>query len=120
MEGRLGGGDVPEAVRTVARPEREIQREILRYFVGRPDVLIWRNNTGFGYTTAGSPVRFGLVGSADLIGCYAGRFLAIETKAPGGRLTKEQAAFRDAVQRTGGVWILARSVDDVAREVPPR
>jgi hypothetical protein len=59
-------------------------------------------------------------GTADIIGCIgdrggsggaAGGAVAIECKTGKGVLTKEQRAFRDAWQRAGGVYIVARDVD---------
>lgn len=90
--------------------EHAAKDAILRYFVGRTDVLIWNHPTGFDELRR---IRYGLVGSADLIGCWNGRFLAIEIKAPNGRQRDEQRAFQAAVERLGGLYVLARSVDDV-------
>jgi hypothetical protein len=96
--------------------ESDLQRAI-RLAVGRsPDAVLWRNNVGF---AAESRVRYGLCsGSSDLIGLSrTGRFLAIEIKAHGGRLTDEQTAFLDLVRRMGGVSGVARSVEDAMRLV---
>jgi hypothetical protein len=94
--------------------ECDIQAAILKYFIGRTDLVIWRNNTGvalFGRTR----VSYGLKGSSDLIGLRqpAGQLIAIECKAARGRQTKEQVAFQRMVERLGGLYVLARSVDDV-------
>jgi hypothetical protein len=43
--------------------------------------------------------------------------LAVETKALAGRLSPEQKAFLERVQQLGGVAIVARSVDDLEREL---
>lgn len=49
-------------------------------------------------------------GGSDLIGITPdGRFLAIEVKAPNGRVKPEQQTFIDAVNRAGGVGGFARS-----------
>lgn len=79
---------------------------------------VWRNNTGVLKDSRGVPVRFGLaVGSADLVGIVGpyGRFLAIECKAPDGRLTPEQTAWLQTVRDFGGIAEVARSVDDAHR-----
>lgn len=66
-------------------------------------------------------VRFvrGVDGISDIVGVLpagkaapAGRFLAVETKRPGGTPTPKQAAFLEAVRAAGG---LALCVDDVRR-----
>ncbi len=58
-------------------------------------------------------IRLAAPGVSDLLGwTEGGRFVAIEVKAPRGRLTDEQAAFLDLVLRSGGLAGVARSVDD--------
>jgi hypothetical protein len=107
----MGKLPVQSKVRALAVPERDVKRAVLAHFVGRPDVIIWNHPTGFDPERR---IRYGLVGSADLIGCYRGRFLAIECKSARGVMSKEQKAFRAAVERIGGMYIVARSVEDVA------
>ena len=51
-------------------------------------------------------------GFADLMVLSGGRVLFLELKSPTGRLSPEQAAFRDAVQAQGFGWALVRSLDD--------
>lgn len=52
-------------------------------------------------------------GVADIIGSYNGRFLAIEVKVPGRRLTAHQAAFLDRYSRDGAICFMATCVEDV-------
>jgi hypothetical protein len=52
-------------------------------------------------------------GISDILGIYRGRFLAIEVKRPGGKLTPDQQRFLDRVKIEGGISFVARSVDDV-------
>jgi hypothetical protein len=52
-------------------------------------------------------------GVSDIIGCWNGRFLAIEVKTPGGRVSPDQEKFLEAVRRHGGIAFVARSIDDV-------
>jgi len=54
-------------------------------------------------------------GISDIIGCYKGRYFAIEVKRPGGKPTSFQEKFLENVKRAGGIAIVARSVDDVIR-----
>jgi hypothetical protein len=60
------------------------------------------------------PIRAGLCeGSSDLIGLNsAGRFLAVEVKAPKGRMSDGQESFLEMVQRLGGIGIVAKSIAD--------
>jgi hypothetical protein len=54
-------------------------------------------------------------GVSDILGVQkgAGRFFAIEVKAPKGRLSLDQEAFLEAVRASGGLGIVARSIEDV-------
>lgn len=84
--------------------------------------FVWRNNTGnhkhsykrkdgsFGE----SYIRYGRVGSADIIGTNPyGRFLSIECKFGKNNLSPYQQAFRTDVLLHNGIYIVARSVDDL-------
>jgi hypothetical protein len=100
----------------IARREAEVLREVMRYLSNRPDIFWWRANTGAAQLK-GRHVRFGILGCADIIGCYRGRFVAIECKSTTGRISREQESFRDEVLKHHGQWILARSVEDVVNGV---
>ena len=90
-------------------PEGHIKAAILRYFERR-GILAWNNPTGRVRIASDRWVSFGMKGSADIVGCLPDwRFLAVECKAPKGRLTHEQAAFLERIQGLGGVTIVARS-----------
>ena len=52
-------------------------------------------------------------GVADIIGCYKGRFLAIEIKTDKGVVSDHQKNFLDRVTKAGGLALVARSIDDV-------
>jgi len=52
-------------------------------------------------------------GVSDLLCCFQGRFVAIEVKRSGGRLSPEQERFLERVRAAGGLGIVAYSVDDV-------
>ena len=82
-------------------------------------VPAWRNNCGAAAFAgpAGRKrfVRFAVEGCSDIIGILpGGKFLAVEVKKPGGKLTAAQAAFLDNVRAAGGLGIVVRSVDDLA------
>lgn len=93
--------------------EQQIQNEILRAFATRPDMRLWRANSGaarFGDRT----VKFGVNGQADLTGILpGGRRLEIEVKAEKGRQSTAQKNYQAMIERFGGVYVLARSVEDV-------
>lgn len=85
---------------------------------------VFRNNVGVLKDHLGHRVAYGLCkGSSDLIGWLpititpsmvghrVAVFLAVEAKAEDGRTTQEQTAFLAAVQRAGGVALVARDVE---------
>jgi Holliday junction resolvase len=67
-------------------------------------VFAWKNWSG----PMSSPK-----GIADIIGCWKGRFVAIEVKTAGGRVSPDQERFLESVRRHGGIALVARSIDDV-------
>ena len=62
------------------------------------------------YQTLGSPL-----GIADILGIYQGKMLAIECKAPRGKLSPHQERFLEIIREQGGIGILAYSVEDVIK-----
>lgn len=97
--------------------EADIQRAILDYLRAHP-MVSWRArmNTGAATTEAGGFIRFAFRGCPDIIGQLTdGRFLGIEVKRPGGKVSPEQAAFIERVNRHHGVACVAYSVEDVER-----
>lgn len=92
-------------------------------FLKLRNIPAWRNNTGaMAIQTQGTKrfVRYGHVGSADILGCMppAGRLLAIECKSAKGKQTAAQEDFEDAITAAGGLYILARTLDDIAESLP--
>jgi hypothetical protein len=95
-------------------PEQRIQREILHEFGTRPELRLWRANVGAAITHGGRVCRFGVRGQADLSGILrGGARLEIEVKAPGGVQSAVQRAYGAMILRYGGIYIVARSVEDV-------
>lgn len=52
------------------------------------------------------------VGIPDIVGCAGGRFFACECKTPTGRTTKLQRHTLDLIKKSGGLAIVARSLDE--------
>ena len=88
--------------------EREIVAAIKKYLssLGR-DVFFWKEH-GSVYGTNGVP---------DIICCYKGRFLGLECKLPGGRLTELQKRAIEKINRAGGVACRVESIEDVKRVI---
>lgn len=88
--------------------ERDIVTAIRKYLASLgSDVFFWKEH-GSVYGTNGVP---------DIICCYKGRFLGLECKLPGGRLTKLQKRTIEQINRAGGVACRVESVEDVKRVI---
>lgn len=98
-------------------PEKRIQNEILRTFGTTARLRLWRSNSGVA-RMGDRVVRFGIPGQADLTGILPdGRRLEIEVKSANGVQSPEQRAYQKMIEKFNGVYILARSVEDVSRRL---
>ena len=93
--------------------EADVLKACLEYLRIRGH-FVWRQNTGQA-TTSGRRIRFGIPGCADIIGItrYSGKFLAVECKSLTGRQSIEQVSFERECKSRGGIYILARSIEDL-------
>jgi hypothetical protein len=92
-------------------PEKLIRDKIIKYL---ESIGAFVMNTPAGMATIENRTySVGEPGRADLHCCLHGRFLAIETKAPGKRPTEAQRRYGARVEAAGGIWICADCVDDV-------
>ena len=84
--------------------EKDIVAAIKRYLstLG-DDVFFWKEHGG----------PYGVSGVPDIICCYKGRFLGLEARLPGGRLTALQKRALERINRAGGIARRVESVDDV-------
>ena len=84
--------------------EKDIVAAIKRYLstLG-DDVFFWKEHGG----------PYGVSGVPDIICCYRGRFLGLEAKLPGGRLTALQKRALERINRAGGIARRVESVEDV-------
>lgn len=107
----------------IAKSGNELNALILLAWGAHPRVRLWRANAGQAWvpTKDGArPVQMNVPGCADLIGIGpGGLFLAIETKGAGDRMRESQENFRAMVERLGGLYIVARCVEDVDRVLGP-
>ena len=88
--------------------ERDIVTAIRKYLASLgSDVFFWKEH-GSVYGTNGVP---------DIICCYKGRFLGLECKRPGGRLTELQKRAIEQINRAGGFACRVESVEDVKRVI---
>lgn len=91
----------------------KLVNEILLTFGSRKDLTLWKNATG-AVKIGDRFLRFGMKGSPDILGIADdGIFVGIEVKTGNARQSPEQKLFEAMVFRRGGVYILARCLEDV-------
>jgi hypothetical protein len=100
------------------RAHQRLRNEILLALGSRAGLCrVWPQNSG-AVQQAGRWIHFGLVGCADISGIMVdGRRLEIEVKTGKGVQSDAQRNFAEMIRRMGGVYILARSVDEAVRGV---
>ena len=117
------------------KPETILQNRIIRAIGTRSDLRVWRNSPG-GAWRQGRFVKFGIAGQADLTGIipltqvlvcpHCGRELStppvgvrteIEVKTPTGRQSADQKSFQAMIERFHGIYIVARSPEDVLQQL---
>lgn len=102
-------------------PEKAVKSACMKYLrsIGLQPI---RNNTGSfqkAYTSkkGGSHINWahcGLTGSGDILVCSkTGKWVEIETKSTKGTQRDEQIARQHYIESIGGIYILARSIDDL-------
>jgi hypothetical protein len=113
--------------------ETDLQQRIRLALGTRPDLRLFRNNTGtLPDPRTGRPVQFGLArGSADLIGYrtvtitpdmvgqQVAVFTSLEVKTPTGRIRPEQTNWLHTIKRAGGIAAIVRSVEDARDAIDP-
>lgn len=99
--------------------EKDIQKAIIDYLRLKKYVVFKHHSTGF--TASNGEVRtfrYGDRGIADIIGCSpTGRFVAIEVKRKGGKISDDQTYFLDSIRRIGGIAFVAFSLDDAIAQI---
>lgn len=86
--------------------EADIQRQI-RDYLRWTGWFVYKNHQSLGSYR----------GVADLTAIKDGRVVWIEVKKPGGRQSREQEKFQREIEAHGGVYIVARSVEDVEEAI---
>lgn len=94
--------------------EAHLQAAILIAWGSHPRLRIARVNTGAAMLN-GRLVKFGVPGTGDLVGLIAptGRMLQIEVKTAKGKQREAQTRMQRIVTQFGGLYVVARSVQDV-------
>lgn len=109
-------------VRRVAAPaargvrESDILHAIMVALSAVPGCLVRRQNVGLAaLKNRAGYIRFGVAGQADLSVIYRGRAIEIEVKTASGAQSDLQRDYQRAVERAGGLYVVARSVADAMR-----
>lgn len=93
--------------------EKLTQDCILEYLTAKK-IFHWRNNSG-AIKKDKHFIQFGKVGSADIFALSKSTFYAIEVKSPTGTQSPAQKKFQSDVEVSGGIYILARRLEDVQK-----
>ena len=102
-------------------PESNIQSAIMDYLAKR-QIFHWRNTTG---VAAGERpgtgkkffIRYGTVGSPDIICVIEGYFVGIECKGKGGTQSDDQKLFAQRLTDSGGIYLLVKSFDEAIEAI---
>jgi hypothetical protein len=79
-------------------------------------IRVWANNTGSAMSFDSERIiKFGLEGSADILGVKGptGQLICIEIKTGSARQSEAQKRFEKVITERGGIYVVARSVDDI-------
>lgn len=83
-----------------------------------PDAVFDRRNVGKARDPrTGRVIRFGMPGQADVWGIIDGLHAEVEMKTDVGKQSKAQKNWQRAVERSGGIYIVARSPEDAIAQL---
>lgn len=96
--------------------ETDIQAAICGY-LSLKRYFFWRANTApiFDKTRGAfrAMPKYGRKGVSDILLLKEGVLHAIEVKTDTGRLSPDQKLFKEDIERHGGIYLVAQSIDDV-------
>jgi len=91
----------------------------LRFQKAFPKARIFDRHVGMFYRKNGTPIKINRKGMADLWAIIPGRLglihLEFEIKTGSARLTKEQRAWRDQIEKMGGIYIVVSQAERAIR-----
>jgi len=102
--------------------EKEIENDILKFLNMLPATKAWKNQSVGIFDPVKKVYRmnkgaFTAKGSSDILGICNGVMLCIEVKSAKGKPTQSQLDFIDIMNHLGALAFIARSVDDVKKEL---
>jgi hypothetical protein len=98
--------------------EKDIQSAVLQ-FLRLNKYCVWKQNSAGIYNkNTGHYIPTTMPGIADIIGIDPkGRFVAVEVKRPGGRLSDLQVGFQRMICASNGLYACVHSIDEMALKV---
>ena len=83
-----------------------------------PHGVFMRVNSGMARSLKGERrIRLAPPGTADIVGCLYGLYVEIEVKTDDGAQREAQARRQKAVEKAGGIYVLARSHADATEQL---
>lgn len=93
--------------------ERQLSHDVQLALGALPGVRLFRMQVGTARDpSTGQVVRFGVPGMADWLVCCGTAHGWLELKSQAGRQRPDQIRFQEAVERNGGIYRVARTVDE--------
>jgi hypothetical protein len=114
----LFGTEYTPARRPNRKLEADAQVEVLKALHAHPAVA-WCERMNSGAARVGKRfIKFGFPGCPDVLGQLRdGRLMAVEVKAPKGKLRPEQKIVLERIREAGGLAFVARNCLDVFHEL---
>ena len=86
-------------------PEGKVKKQVKQWLINHGAYLFCPVQTGMGATTV------------DILACMDGRFVGIECKAEGKKLTVRQQATLAAIDQAGGIAVWGDNVDSIIKQI---
>ncbi|MDE2097891.1 MAG: hypothetical protein KGL39_11630 [Patescibacteria group bacterium] len=84
-------------------PEADLKDKVKKFLSSIPEVWFFMP----------VPMGYGVRGIPDFVGCWKGKFFAIETKAIRGKESPWQKKIREKILEAGGIAFVAWEIEDV-------
>lgn len=99
----------------MSTPEGLVKRAIMGYLSVIANCEVFPISTIGVYDASQNRYRKSTMraGTPDLLLCYKGIFIGIEVKSKTGRLSDSQIEIGLCIESSGGIWGVAKSLDDV-------
>src|SRR6478609_864506 len=96
--------------------EKYLQNQIIEYLNANTGGMFWQNDS-IGIKGRKRQNRYRPNGVADILGVIDGHSIAIEVKAPKGKILQSQMTFAEKFRRSGGSYYVVRSFEDISELV---